>query len=133
MFGGIGILLLFLLAGELISGAGVPLPGNVIGMILITIALATGALKLKRVERVSAVLLDNLAFFFVPPAVGVMVHTGLIRDNLAAAIVSVVVAAVIVLLTTGVTAQVLIRRGPSSDGRPSSDRGPSSDKGRRHG
>lgn len=108
MFGGIGILLLFLLAGEALAHLGVPLPGNVIGMILITVALATGILSMKRVERAAAVLLDNLAFFFVPPSVGVMVHAALVGQNILAVTIAVVVAAVIVLVVTGVSAQALI-------------------------
>ncbi|TVR65771.1 MAG: CidA/LrgA family protein [Spirochaetaceae bacterium] len=109
MFGGIGILLLFLVAGEALAGIGVPLPGNVIGMILITLALATGRLSLARVERAAATLLDNLAFFFVPPAVGVIVHAGLLGRNILAITVAVTAAAVIVFVTTGLSAQAMIR------------------------
>jgi holin-like protein len=117
MFGGIGILLLFLLAGEVLAFFGVPLPGNVIGMILITVALATGLLSMERVERAAATLLDNLAFFFVPPAVGVIVHARLVGDNLLAVVVAVVGAAVIVLVVTGRTAQALMqRRAGGNDG-----------------
>ena len=116
MFGGIGILLLFLLAGEALALLGVPLPGNVIGMILITIALATGRLSMSRVERAAATLLDNLAFFFVPPAVGVIVHARLLGRNIVAVTVAVILAAVIVFVVTGLTAQTVIRLGERRSG-----------------
>ncbi len=104
-------LLVFLLVGELISSLGVVLPGNVIGMLLLTAALA---LRLVRVEQVSAasdLLLDNLAFFFVPPAVGVMLYFDLIARHWAAIATSIVVGVVAVLAAVGLSAQLLLRRG----------------------
>lgn len=110
MFGGLAILLVFFLIGEVVSGAGIPLPGNVIGMILMTGALATGILKPSRVEVAADTLLDNLAFLFVPPGVGVMVHARLISEHLGAISVSIVVATGAVLIITGLAAQFVLRR-----------------------
>ncbi|MFP4508741.1 MAG: CidA/LrgA family protein [Spirochaetota bacterium] len=101
MLGGIFYLFVFLSAGELVSHAGVPLPGNVIGMILITIALATGMLKPERIRSASNLLLDNLAFLFVPPGVGIMVHAELIRDHWLSISIAVVVSTVLVLVVVG--------------------------------
>lgn len=108
MFGGLAVLLVFFLAGEIASGLGIPLPGNVIGMLLMTGALASGLLKPSRVEGAADTLLNNLAFFFVPPGVGVMVHAQLIGDHVAAISVAVIFAAGIVLVLTGITAQLFL-------------------------
>ncbi len=115
MFGGLAILLVFLLLGEGLSALGVPLPGNVIGMILITAALASGRLNPARVEGAADTLLKNLAFLFVPPGVGVMIHARLIGENLGAIAVAIAVGATVVLVVTGMTAQMILNRRRRED------------------
>ena len=109
MFGGLAVLLLFLLIGEAIAALGVGLPGNVIGMLLLTAALALGIVRVEWVRRSCDVLLDNLAFLFVPPGVGVMLHFGVIGRNWFAIAVAVVVSTIAVLVVTGVGSQWLLR------------------------
>ncbi len=110
MFGGIGILMLFLLIGEAISGLGLALPGNVIGMLLLTAALSLRIVRLEQVQGATNTLLDNLAFLFVPPSVGVMVYFNLIGDNWPAIVVSLAVGATAVLLAIGLPTQWWMRR-----------------------
>ena len=110
MFGGIGILMLFLLIGEAISGLGLALPGNVIGMLLLTGALSLRIVRLEQVQGATNTLLDNLAFLFVPPSVGVMVYFNLIGDNWPAIVVSLAVGATAVLLAIGLPTQWWMRR-----------------------
>ena len=71
-------LLVFLALGELLGqGLGLPLPGAVLGMVLLA-----GALRWQRVrEPVAAsahVLLTHLSLLFVPAGVGVMGYLGLL-------------------------------------------------------
>lgn len=95
------ILLFFLILGEVISkGARIPVPGNVIGMALLTLALMAGWVKLESVERVSDALLKHLALLFVPPGVGVMVYADLIRREGLALLVSTVLSTIVVLVVT---------------------------------
>ncbi|WP_110927834.1 CidA/LrgA family protein [Bacillus massiliglaciei] len=49
-----------------------PIPGNVIGMLLLFILLQTKIVKLEWVEATSGFLVKHLAFFFVPIAIGLM-------------------------------------------------------------
>ena len=110
MLGGFGFILLFLTIGEAIALTGIGLPGNVIGMVLLALALAAGVVKLDAVKPASDVLLKNLAFFFIPAGVGVMVHGDVIAANWIAISVSVVVSFLIVLVTVGLTQKLLTRR-----------------------
>ena len=109
MFGGLAVLLLFLLIGEAVAALGVGLPGNVIGMLLLTAALALGIVRVEWVRRSCDVLLDNLAFLFVPPGVGVMLHFGVIGRSWLAIAVAVLVSTIAVLVVTGVGSQWLLR------------------------
>ncbi len=110
MLGGFGFILLFLTIGEAIALTGIGLPGNVIGMVLLALALAAGVVKLDAVKPASDVLLKNLAFFFIPAGVGVMVHGDVIAANWIAISVSVVVSFLIVLVTVGLTQKLLTHR-----------------------
>ena len=47
-------------------------------MLLLTLAILTGVVKLEYVERASEVLLKHLGLFFVPPGVGLILYFDLI-------------------------------------------------------
>lgn len=73
-------LLVFLALGELLGWAlSLPLPGSVLGMVLMT-----GALRWARVREPVTIcadmLLTHLSLLFVPAGVGVMVHMGLLSQ-----------------------------------------------------
>ena len=96
------IILLVLFLGNLISDVfKIPIPGNVLGMVILTVALCTGIIKLKDVEEVSNFLLDHLAIFFIPSAVGIMLYLSLIRANLMAILIPTFFSIIIGLLVTG--------------------------------
>lgn len=116
MIRGMAILLLLQFVGELISrGLGIPIPGNVIGMGLILIALGVGVVRLEWVEAASDLLLDHLALFFVPAGVGVMLYFDLIRKEWLPITVATVVSTFVVMAVTGWTETWLERRGEVSD------------------
>jgi putative effector of murein hydrolase LrgA (UPF0299 family) len=77
---GFAWLLLLQTAGELLSrGLGLPVPGPVIGMVLLFIALALPAVRAP-VALCADFLLAHLALLFVPVAVGVMSYLHLLRE-----------------------------------------------------
>lgn len=103
----IGWLLAFWLIGEIIAHVfGWAIPGSIIGMILLTLALEFKIIKLSQVEDVSDFLIRNMAFFFVPPGVGLMVNLELIADNWFAIIMATILSTILVLVVTGLVAQI---------------------------
>ncbi|MDB5884813.1 MAG: LrgA family protein [Polaromonas sp.] len=73
-------LLVFQSAGELLArGLGWPLPGPVIGMVLLLLALRWPAVQ-KPVGECAAFLLSHLSLLFVPVGVGVMTHLSLVSQ-----------------------------------------------------
>lgn len=60
-------------AGEVLHRiVGVPLPGNIIGMVILLILLCTKAIKPEHISGVSGFFLKHLALFFLPPSIAIM-------------------------------------------------------------
>ena len=73
-------LLVFQSSGELLArGLGLPLPGPVIGMVLLLLALRWPAVQ-KPVGECADFLLSHLSLLFVPVGVGVMTHLSLVSQ-----------------------------------------------------
>ena len=61
------------LAGEFLHRiVGIPLPGNIIGMVLLLILLCLKVLKPEQISGVSSFFLNHLALFFLPPSIAIM-------------------------------------------------------------
>lgn len=74
---GIAVLWLFLGLGTLVAGGlGLPLPGSVVGMVLLWGALEARVVRLAWLERGSRALLGVLGLLFVPAGVGFVQYAG---------------------------------------------------------
>lgn len=105
----IGLLLLLLcqLLGEwLVLALGLPVPGPVMGMVLMLAGLIIKRDVPELIRQPAEGLLRHLALLFVPAGVGLMVHAELIAAEWLIILVALVVSTVV---TIGVTALVLKR------------------------
>lgn len=95
---------LFLGLGELIVYLiEIPVPGNILGMLLIFLALRFKLIKLETVKPASDVLVNYMMLFFVPFAVGLLSYFDFIKSYW---IILSVVASVSTLITLYITAFV---------------------------
>lgn len=77
---GLAGLLGFLVIGNTLAEfAHIPLPGSVLGMVLLTLALHLGLLRSDWVAPAATLLIRHMGLLFVPPGVGLMVHFGLVQ------------------------------------------------------
>ncbi|WP_047155339.1 CidA/LrgA family protein [Aneurinibacillus tyrosinisolvens] len=109
----IQLIILWLLnkAGYLIVEAlHVPVPGNVVGMILLFLLLASGIFPLRWIEQASSFLIKHLAFFFIPIAVGLMNFGPFFAKNGIALIAALLVSTAAGLFITGFVSQTLARK-----------------------
>ena len=106
---GITWLLVLQTAGELLArGLRLPLPGPVLGMLLLMLALHAPAVAAS-VGAVAEFLLAHLSLLFVPVGVGVMTHLDIFsRYGLRIAVV-IVLSTVLGLASTALTLQWLMR------------------------
>lgn len=114
MVRGLTLLLLFQFCGEFISRVfDLPIPGNVLGMGLLLLGLMTKLVDVKWLEEAADLLLANLALFFVPAGVGVMVYGDLIAAEWLPISVATVLSTFAVMAITGKLAQKL--ESPEAD------------------
>ena len=111
MVRGLTLLLLFQLCGEFVSRLfELPIPGNVLGMGLLLLALLTKLVDIKWFEEAAEMLLSNMALFFVPAGVGVMVYSDLIAAEWLPITLATVLSTFVVMTVTGKLAQKLESR-----------------------
>lgn len=92
----------------------IPLPGNVIGMIMLFICLCTGIVRLDMIDEISKFLLEHLAFFFIPAGVGLIMVAGLLKTSWLSILLILITTTIIVIIVTGHTVQ-LLKRGNKNE------------------
>jgi holin-like protein len=109
---GFAILLGFNLLGIWLQlGLHVPLPGNVIGLILFTVCLFAKLIKLEWVETTANWLTGHMMLFFAPFVVGTMVFFQLIGSNWLSIGIGVIASSTAVIGITGFITSKLQRQG----------------------
>ena len=104
------IILGIYLVGELISkGFSLPLPGNIIGMIILLVLLFAKVIKVEKIESISTFFLDHLSFFFITAGVGLISSFSSIKDSLIYILLLCLITTAIVVISTGTIVQYVIR------------------------
>lgn len=88
---------------------GLPVPGNIIGFILLLLLLLGKVIRPDAVESLTDFLLGNLTFFFIPSGVGLMSTFGLIQASFLKLIIIIVVSTVVTMGTAGIVTQAVLR------------------------
>lgn len=111
------ILLACQLAGEVIvRAAGVPVPGPVLGMVLLCAALALRGGTPANLHTTASGLLAHLSLLFVPAGVGVMVHLDRLGDELVAILVALVLSTALTIAVTAIVFRLVARLTGAADG-----------------
>lgn len=95
----------------LVQATGVPLPGNLVGMLLLLWLLHQGVVRLDHVQDVAALLVKHLNLFFIPVAVGLMAWGGLLSANGVGLALCLAGSAAVGLVAAGRTSQRLASEG----------------------
>jgi holin-like protein len=112
---GFAVLVAFFMLGSFLHGLGLPIPGGVLGLILFYLALSTGLVKLKWVERAAGLMLRHMVLLFVPLTVGLMEMGAVLSRQALAITASLLVSLAAVLLTTGLLGQWLLPALPRDE------------------
>ena len=107
---GLGWLLVLQSMGELLSrGLSLPLPGPVIGMMMLLVALRWAVVR-EPVSACADYLLSHLSLLFVPVGVGVMTHLSIVSQYGGRMLLVLVVSTLIGLAVTALLLNYLWRR-----------------------
>ena len=87
-----------------------PIPGNVLGMVLLLFFLLTGVIRMSMIEDVSNFMLKHLSFFFIPAAVGLITCFSILEGKWTALMFISVASTFIIAVVTGMTVQILMNR-----------------------
>ena len=99
------------LLGELLSSLlHLPIPGNILGMVILFILLCTKVVKVDNISNVTNFLLDHLSFFFIPAGVGLMASIGIIKSTWWQILVVCIATTIIVMGATGIIVQTISRK-----------------------
>ena len=105
------IIFMISLVGEGISSVfHLPVPGSIIGLVLLFLALQFKLLRLRHISMVGNFLLANMTILFLPPAVGIMDKFQVIAPYLLPIILIVLGAIVLNVCVIAVVVQLIKTR-----------------------
>lgn len=105
-----GLLAVFAWAADWLARAlDLPIPGNVLGIVVLFLLLSTGLVKEGWINEAASFLLRHLVFFFVPIAVGLMNWGGVFYDYGWVLLAAIVVSTALPLFVVGWLAGALRR------------------------
>jgi holin-like protein len=110
MLGALTVLLVFQLIGEvLVQFAGLPIPGPVIGLLLLFLSLcARGSLAVPLRDTANGIL-QHLSLLFVPAGVGVMVHFSRVSGEWLPILAATIISTALAIGVSALVMQALMR------------------------
>lgn len=107
----LAVLLLFQCLGEGISYLfGLPVPGPVVGMLLLLAFLIARPRAAEVIEGTANELLRHLSLLFVPAGVGIMVSASALKGSLVAIVLAIIVSTTLSIAVTALVMRALMRR-----------------------
>jgi holin-like protein len=87
-----------------------PIPGNVMGMLVLFLLLCTGVIRLEWIEKASLLLIKHLSFFFIPISVGLMTLGSLFIENGIFLLIALLISTLLGIVVSGKSSQTLLSR-----------------------
>ena len=87
--------------GWLVRAAHLPVPGSVVGLVVLALLIETRVLPIEWVRPAAELLVRHLALLYVPAGVALLAYWGVVRHDLVAITVAALASLVGVLLVVG--------------------------------
>lgn len=113
---------LFVASGQLVSWLHLPLPANVVGMVLLLLLIVSGIVPLCWVKAGANWLLAEMLLFFIPAVVAVVNYSDLLRSEGWRICVVIAVSTLMVLAATSLVVDRLYRFELARAARKQGDR-----------
>ncbi len=102
----------------LVKAFNIPVPGNVVGLVILFLLLLTGVVKLSWIDTASSFLIKHLAFFFIPIAVGLMNFGTLFLESGISFLIVIIGGVLVGIYVTGVVSQFLVKKMGDKENEP---------------
>lgn len=89
-----------------------PIPGAVLGLLLLFLALQIGIIKVEMIEDVCEFLISNMSFLFIPAGVGLMNAFVVLKGKWTVFIVILIISTIVFWLITAYTVKFLRKVNP---------------------
>ncbi|AVR89200.1 CidA/LrgA family protein [Thauera aromatica] len=117
MLAALTLLLVFQLAGEVLAHSfALPIPGPVIGMALLFVALLLRGGPGENLRQTSGQLLQHLSLLFVPAGTGIVLYGERIAAEWLPLVVAMVASTLLAIIVTALLLQALARRRRDREG-----------------
>ena len=87
-----------------------PIPGNVIGMLILFLLLCFKVIKVEQISTISNFFLDHLAFFLIPAWVGLISSFSVIKNIWLQLLIVCFVTTAITMICTGLVVQKIANK-----------------------
>lgn len=84
-----------------------PIPGTVLGLILLFLGLYSGIIKVEMIEDMCELLISHMSFLFIPAGVGLITSFNLLSGNIIKFSLIILFSTVIVWVVTGYVVKFL--------------------------
>lgn len=100
---------IYLLGCEIANWFDWPIPGGVVGMVLLLLAFAMGAIKPAALQMGAGLLMAEMLLFFIPALMSLLDYGGLMRDDGWRILLVIGVSTLMVMLVTAFTVELVVR------------------------
>lgn len=84
-----------------------PIPGTVLGLILLFLGLSFGIVKIEMIEDICEVLISHMSFLFIPAGVGLMTSFNLLEGKVVAFSAVIIISTFVVWIVTAYVVKFL--------------------------
>lgn len=84
-----------------------PIPGPVIGLILLFMALYFGIIKVEMIEGICEILISHMSFLFVPAGVGIITSFGMLNGRMIPFLAIIIISTCVVWIVTAYSVAIL--------------------------
>lgn len=93
-------IILFLVSVFIVDKLSIPLPANIVGMVILFVAMLTKVIPVRYVRRGSSLLLSEMLLFFIPAVVAIINYFDILEDEGIRILVVIVLSTTLVLSAT---------------------------------
>lgn len=101
------ILIVYFLGTLLQLMFNLPIPGTVLGLILLFLALYFKIVKVEMIEDICEVLISHMSFLFVPAGVGLLTSLGILNGKMIPFLAIIIISTCVIWIVTAYVVTIL--------------------------